>query len=254
MANEDGLGRAIRPEWLENENMHSSEKIYPWTARTYGGEMAMALADTAKNLGYEVSPESLKYLAGTYFGGPGQFLQRILNVTSKLYNGETPSPRDIPVLRRFFGESYEDIFEKRAGKFSEISEIAKEDNTEKSRNTRIAYDIFNRMEEAKPEERRQILADEILKNPQNINEKVLNNIAKRIKNAELGLTSTDARVKSLTIDKRAQYLVKQMENMTIPEIQKFIKDQQSKGILTANVEEQLVKLKEFRDIKLRKVE
>ena len=42
--------------------------------------------------------------------------------------------------------------------------------------------------------------------------------------------------------------------MTIPEIQKFIKDQQSKGILTANVEEQLVKLKEFRDIKLRKVE
>ena len=201
-----------------------------------------------------MSPESLKYLAGTYFGGPGQFLQRILNVTSKLYNGETPSPRDIPVLRRFFGESYEDIFEKRAGKFSEISEIAKEDNTEKSRNTRIAYDIFNRMEEAKPEERRQILADEILKNPQNIKEKVLNNIAKRIKNAELGLTSTDARVKSLTIDKRAQYLVKQMENMTIPEIQKFIKDQQSKGILTANVEEQLVKLKEFRDIKLRKVE
>ena len=201
-----------------------------------------------------MSPESLKYLAGTYFGGPGQFLQRILNVTSKLYNGETPSPRDIPVLRRFFGESYEDIFEKRAGKFSEISEIAKEDNTEKSRNTRIAYDIFNRMEEAKPEERRQILADEILKNPQNIKEKVLNNIAKRIKNAELGLTSTDARVKSLTIDKRAQYLVKQMENMTITEIQKFIKDQQSKGILTANVEEQLVKLKEFRDIKLRKVE
>ena len=27
--NEDGLGRAIRPEWLETRNMHSSEKVFP---------------------------------------------------------------------------------------------------------------------------------------------------------------------------------------------------------------------------------
>ncbi len=254
IANEDGLGRAIRPEWLETRNMHSSEKVFPWTAQTYGGEMAMNLADTAKNLGYEVSPESLKYLAATYFGGPGQFLQRILNVTSKIYNGQAPSPRDIPILRRFYGESYDEVFAARAGKFSEIEEIQKEDNTEKARNGRLAYDIFKRMEDAKPNERRKILADEVLKNPENMNEQVIKGITKRIKNKQMGLTSTDARVKSLSINKRAEYLADQMQTMTIPQIQKYIKDQQNKGILTDNVKEVLVRLRQFQDIKLRKTE
>ena len=254
IANEDGLGRAIRPEWLETRNVHSSEKIFPWTAQTYGGEMAMNLADTAKNLGYEVSPESLKYLAATYFGGPGQFLQRILNVTSKIYNGQDLSPRDYPVARRFYGESYDEVFAARAGKFSEIEQIQKEDNTEKARNARLAYDIFKRMEDAKPNERRKILADEVLKNPENMNEQVIKGIIKRIKNKQMGLTSTDARVKSLSINKRAEYLADQMQTMTIPQIQKYIKDQQNKGILTDNVKEVLVRLRQFQDIKLRKTE
>jgi len=254
IANEDGLGRAIRPEWLETRNMHSSEKVFPWTAQTYGGEMAMNLADTAKNLGYEVSPESLKYLAATYFGGPGQFLQRILNVTSKIYNGQDLSPRDYPIARRFYGESYDEVFAARAGKFSEIEQIQKEDNTEKARNGRLAYDIFKRMEDAKPNERRKILADEILKNPENMNEQVIKGITKRIKNKQMGLTSADARVKSLSINKRAEYLADQMQTMTIPQIQKYIKDQQNKGILTDNVKEVLVRLRQFQDIKLRKTE
>ena len=254
LANEDGLGRAIRPEWLETRNINSSEKIFPWTAQTYGGEMAMNLADTAKNLGFEVSPESLKYLAGTYFGGPGQFLQRILNVTSKVYNGQDLSPRDIPIARRFFGESYDEVFAARAGKFSEIEEIQKEDNTEKARNGRLAYEIFKKMEDAKPNERRQILANEVLNNAQNMNEQVIKGIQKRIKNKQIGLTSTDARVKSLSINKRAEYLTNQMQDMTIPQIQKYIKDQQAKGILTDNVKEVLIRLKDFQDIKLRKSE
>ena len=214
----------------------------------------MNLADTAKNLGYEVSPESLKYLAGTYFGGPGQFLQRILNVTSKIYNGQAPSPRDIPILRRFYGESYDEVFAARAGKFSEIEQIQKEDNTEKARNGRLAYNIFKRMEDAKPNERRKILADEVLKNPENMNEQVIKGITKRIKNKQMGLTSADARVKSLSINKRAEYLADQMQTMTIPQIQKYIKDQQNKGILTDNVKEVLVRLRQFQDIKLRKTE
>ena len=42
--------------------------------------------------------------------------------------------------------------------------------------------------------------------------------------------------------------------MTIPQIQKYIKDQQNKGILTDNVKEVLVRLRQFQDIKLRKTE
>ena len=70
----------------------------------------------------------------------------------------------------------------------------------------------------------------------------------------MGLTSADARVKSLSINKRAEYLADQMQTMTIPQIQKYIKDQQNKGILTDNVKEVLVRLRQFQDIKLRKTE
>ena len=45
-----------------------------------------------------------------------------------------------------------------------------------------------------------------------------------------------------------------MQDMTIPQIQKYIKDQQAKGILTDNVKEVLIRLKDFQDIKLRKSE
>ena len=110
------------------------------------------------------------------------------------------------------------------------------------------------MEDAKPNERRQILANEVLNNAQNMNEQVIKGIQKRIKNKQIGLTSTDARVKSLSINKRAEYLTNQMQNMTIPQIQKYIKDQQAKGILTDNVKEVLIRLKDFQDIKLRKSE
>ena len=58
----------------------------------------------------------------------------------------------------------------------------------------------------------------------------------------------------MSINKRAEYLTNQMQDMTIPQIQKYIKDQQAKGILTENVKEVLIRLKDFQDIKLRKSE
>ena len=42
--------------------------------------------------------------------------------------------------------------------------------------------------------------------------------------------------------------------VVINRIQKYIKDQQNKGILTDNVKEVLVRLRQFQDIKLRKTE
>ena len=252
--NEDGLERAIRPEWLESSPASETVKIFPWTAKTWGGEMAMATADSLKNLGYETSPENIKYLASTYFGGPGALFSRIANITSKLYNGQSLSPRDIPIARRFYGESYKEAFDKRAGKFSEIDKVDAEDETQKAKDTRVAYNIFKTMEDAKPNERRKVFIDEINANRDNINPSVIRKIEKRIKNKQLGLTSVDVRVKNLSIEKRAEYLIKEMQNKTIPEIQRYIKEQQAKGILSDSVKNIIINSQEFKDIKLRKVE
>ena len=252
--NEDGLGRAIRPEWLESNPASETVKIFPWTAKTWGGEMAMATADSLKNLGYETSPENIKYLASTYFGGPGALFTRISNVASKLYNGKNLSPRDIPIARRFYGESYKEAFDLRAGKFSEIDQIDSEDETQKAKDTRVAYNIFKTMQDAKPSERRKVFIDEINANRKNINASVIRKIEKRIKNAQLGLSSVDVRVKNLSIEKRAEYLINELKNKTIPDIQKYIKEQQAKGILTDNVKQIMINSKDFQDIKLRKIQ
>ena len=214
----------------------------------------MATADSLKNLGYETSPENIKYLASTYFGGPGALFSRIANIASKLYNGQSLSPRDIPIARWFYGESYKEAFDKRAGKFSEIDQIDSEDETQKAKDTRIAYNIFKTMEDARPSERRKIFIDEINNNKENINASVIRKIEKRIKNKQLGLTSLDVRVKNLSIEKRAEFLIKEMKKKSIPDIQKYIKEQQAKGILTDNVKNIIINSQDYKDIKLRKSE
>ena len=96
--------------------------------------------------------------------------------------------------------------------------------------------------------------DEINANRENINASVIRKIEKRIKNAQLGLSSVDVRVKNLSIEKRAEYLINELKNKTIPDIQKYIKEQQAKGILTDNVKQIMINSKDFQDIKLRKIQ
>jgi hypothetical protein len=88
LSNQDGLGRDIRPKWMETINMDPTERYFDFTAETYGGELALGLADSLKDMGYATSPENIKYLFNNYLGGPGKFFDRLGTVTSKLYNGE----------------------------------------------------------------------------------------------------------------------------------------------------------------------
>ena len=110
------------------------------------------------------------------------------------------------------------------------------------------------MEDARPSERRKIFIDEINNNKENINASVIRKIEKRIKNKQLGLTSLDVRVKNLSIEKRAEFLIKEMKKKSIPDIQKYIKEQQAKGILTDNVKNIIINSQDYKDIKLRKSE
>lgn len=62
VSNKDGLGRSIRPEMMEKFNVNETEKVYDWTAKTFGGELSMQLADSLSRSGREVNPENLQYL------------------------------------------------------------------------------------------------------------------------------------------------------------------------------------------------
>ncbi len=237
MQNKDGLGRTIRPEWLESKNMAAKEKMFPFTMDTYGGELAYGMAEQLEKFGFERSPEDLKYLFDKFTGGPGKTLNNLGKITVDLMNGKELKKSEIPVARRFFGDGYEEKFEQRAGIKSEVEEFARIDNTERAREGRITSQIFRQIKDArdnnKPEDANKVLMDALEKG--NLTPAVIQRLERRIKDDKKGLTSLDRRVKQLSISRRGQYILNQLKGKTPKEISAYLQEQVIKGILTKNV-------------------
>ena len=244
-SNKDGLGRDIRPSWLENENISDVEKIHPWTARTQGGELALNLSEQLEDMGYEVSPENLLYLYRNYTGGPGTTVQRLFNVTSKMMNGEKVTPSDVPILRRFFGETYAKTFELRTGDQQLIENIDKQENTTSARASRIASGYKTKIQNANsPQERSRILQDMLI--DPDANESVVRRIETFLKDEAAGITATDKRVKALSVAGRAQYFIERIEGMDRLEAARYLQEQINRRVLTPKVEETMGSMQAFK--------
>ena len=103
------------------------------------------------------------YLYRNYTGGPGTTVQRLFNVTSKMMNGEKISRADVPVARRFFGETYARTFELRTGDQQLIDNIDKQENTSRAKASRIASGYKTQIQNAdSPQERSRILQDMLI--------------------------------------------------------------------------------------------
>jgi len=244
--NKDGLGRDIRPHWLEQENMSAVEKIHPWTARTQGGELAMNLAEQLEDMGQEVSPETLLYLYQNYTGGPGTTVKRIFNVTSKMWNGEKINRSEVPILRRFYGETYAKAFEMRTGDQQILDNVQKQDKTTAAKASRIANVYKHKIKEAdsRPEIAR-ILQD--MSVDQDVNESVIRRVERFIKDDAAGITSADRQVKSLSKAARAQYFVKRIEGMEREQAARYIQEQIDRKVLSSGVQELMLDMQSFKD-------
>ena len=244
--NKDGLGRDIRPHWLEQENMSAVEKIHPWTARTQGGELAMNLAEQLEDMGQEVSPETLLYLYQNYTGGPGTTVKRIFNVTSKMWNGEKINRSDVPILRRFYGETYAKSFEMRTGDQQILDNVQKQDKTTAAKASRIANVYKHKIKgaDSRPEIAR-ILQD--MSVDQDVNESVIRRVERFIKDDAAGITSADRQVKSLSKAARAQYFVKRIEGMEREQAARYIQEQIDRKVLSSGVQELMLDMQSFKD-------
>jgi len=244
--NKDGLGRDIRPSWLENENISDVEKIHPWTARTQGGELALNLAEQLQDMGYEVSPENLLYLYQNYTGGPGTFVKRVFDVTSKVINGEKTTRADRPVLRRFFGETYAKTFELRTGDQQLIDNIDKQENTNAQRARRIADGYTGKLRNADSLQERSRILQDLLVDPE-ANEAVKRRVETFLKDEAAGITAADKRVKSLSVNGRAQYFIKRIQDMDRAEAARYLQEQINRRVLTPQVQEAMTGIQAFRD-------
>ena len=244
--NKDGLGRDIRPSWLENENISDVEKIHPWTARTQGGELALNLAEQLQDMGYEVSPENLLYLYRNYTGGPGTTVQRLFDVTSKLMNGEKTTRADRPVLRRFFGETYAKTFELRTGDQQLIDNIDKQENTNAQTARRIADRYTGKLRNADSLQERSRILQDLLVDPE-ANEAVKRRVERFLKDEAAGITAADKRVKSLSVNGRAQYFIERIQDMDRTEAARYLQEQINRRVLTPKVQEAMTGIQAFRD-------
>jgi uncharacterized protein YbjQ (UPF0145 family) len=236
--------------------MHSSQNVFDYTAETKGGELAMALADTLRTFyNMEVNPENMLYLYELGLGGPGRSFEQIVTAVSKAYNGEELSANDIPLLRRFVGETYEKKIEQRNQESLRIlEETEKQAGSDAAVNGRTVRNIMKKVLKASPKDRRTVLTNELFENKENVNKNVLDGIKRRLEDESLGLTPLESRIKRLPVKNRADFIIKEIQNKNISEIRKYLFDLQRKKVITKDVEEAIVSNPEFRDTFLRKAE
>lgn len=245
--NVDSLGRIIRP-W-EDILADKTEKVFPTTAETFGGEVAMSLAETLKDMGMETSPENLMYLFEHYTGGTGTEIRRLMDVSSKMFNGEDIKKNDIPTLRRFFGDTWANAWEERTG-YENIMALEKQEGTTMVKSNRVAESIAKKVQAAgSPEEKRAVLQASIVGNPE-INQAVIRSLENKLTNIALGVTYTDRARKNLGVKNLARALsyVQTFEQMDKESIPKYLQDQRRKRILTPEVEQQIVSMERFRNL------
>ena len=238
MLNKDGLGREIVPQRLLEENMAAYGKVHPWTAQTVGGEIAIELSKEIENLGVQVSPEKLGYLFQLSFGGMGQDILRLFDITSKMFNREEIKTRDIPLFRRFFGSTYADAFEKRTGMEPDLKLFEYEQNTLSSQNYQDAFFILDKIKNIEdPAEKDMTLRAELAL----ANKSVSRRVRKILNDQAKGITRTDRDIRKLGVENglRSEFYQEQIEKMAPESVGQFLLEQKRKNILTDNVEKQL---------------
>ena len=244
--NKNGIGQDIRPEWLESKNVSAVEKIHPWTADTQGGELAMNLSEQLQDMGYEVSPGNLIYLYQTYTGGPGKFVQRLFDVTSKMWNKEKLNASDVPLARRFFGQTYSNKFEERTGEKQIIENIQKQENTSSAKAARIAFKYKSKIQKSNsPQERSRVLQDMLI--DPDANESVTRRIETFLKDEAAGITAIDKQVKgTLSSTGKAQFFIERIEGMNRQEAARYLQEQINRGVLTPKIEETMGSMQAFK--------
>ena len=219
-SNKDGIGRAIRPELLEKPMYDPTLRISNYDANTFGGEIAIAMVDTLKGMtDVSVSPANMIHLYETMTGGPGKTVERLFKIVSKVENGEKILSGDIPVLRRFYGESYADSLNKRLGDDKTMDELMKADGSLFVRADREAYKIIDDLENVSDgDERLSIvrralanIPDKLVTEHPSLKQYVVKRVQTRYDNKQKDRFMSD--LKERNAETRAKYVTQQYKSL-----------------------------------------
>ena len=238
LSNKDGLGRDIIPQYMFEMKIPDNQKYGAWMADTYGGQIMIEIAQEVEKLGMEVSPETIEYLYENSLGGAGGEIKRAINLISNLWNGKPVKMNEVPIFRRFLGNTYADGFEQLTGITPDISHFEREQNTKSLENSRRHFELLKELRKgSSAEERLQIYANIV----QGENKSVQRRLKKSLQDMRLGITKTDRDVRALGVENgmRASFFEKQMSRMTPQQAREYVTDQSRKKIMTPEVKRQM---------------
>jgi len=254
--NEDGLGNAIRPPWQENlrpsEDFANHLKYYDYTTTSQTGRMAIATAKKLSDMGFETSPENLRYLWATTFGGPGKLAENAINAVSKIREDGSVDIKYVPIVRRFFRKVDPELAEYRRTEDDTITELAQVENSRRNILEREVRGLVDGVMKADPLHRRehikQLIWDGKLDNADGLRDREkIAAFTSRLKSSLLDLSRDDRTIGSAFGVKNGararlyfDLLTSDFSPYDTPELRKqFVLEQREKDLMTEEVERQL---------------
>jgi hypothetical protein len=109
--NENFAGNAIYPTKYPGQEGKPDSQMYFSTATTASRRIAQGMneitgGDTYTSGMTDISPETIDHLMAYVTGGLGKFVGRALDTSARVYKGETPPIRNVPIVRRFLYDEH----------------------------------------------------------------------------------------------------------------------------------------------------
>lgn len=204
---------------------------------TTTGRASISLAELMAKGGIEVSPANIKYAYEQYVGGAGRFINRMFNTVAGAVEGKPVALDEYPFIARFYRERSQDELEyTKSTETDTLDGLMDEDARAKKKLNISAIQIKDEIMALETSEERKARLKEVSAENPDLAKKVLD----MIEDDKAGLTPQESQLKNATVKVRAEYIRAELAKLNTSEEKKaYLKDLQTKKILTASVMDEL---------------
>ena len=231
-------GGAIKPDW--DRNAPASIRYFDSLSDSTTGKISIGVSRGLSGIGIEISPADMHYSYEQLVGGAGRFVNKTVNTITAVGGEEPVSPKEVPVVSRFYKSRPIEEAGSGADEFQRIEELLQEQSRERFYENQEAEDSYQQLKNLPKEEAAEVFKTIIETNPD-----MAKKINKIIKDEEKGLTFVNRKILQLGVGngERAKFLKDKFDGISSREKKAQLWNEYvSKGIISKEVAKQLVLL------------
>jgi hypothetical protein len=230
-------GSKIRSDY--DQNAPPSTQYFDSLREKASGRFFADATQKLARMGLEISPADVNYAYEQYIGGTGRAITKTANTLWGIASptADAPPMSEFPLVSRFYKQRNPDEV---AGtsKRDEIKALEGEASRERFYRNQEAGDIMKELERMPDNAARKARLKEIARTDPKLAQAVLDDISAKA----AGLTGDEKKLKSSTVETRAQFIVGEIEDLSKEERTALLKEYAQKKILTSAVLERLKEL------------